>query len=254
MCRMIAKASITETSIMDEMLNCPHSLQYLSTEGRLPDNPKHRGHHRDGCGVAFVVNNKIEIHKRGSKNAWNDSYIKIINQARSHLFLGHNRLASAGLESKVESSHPFEITAQGIPYGFSHNGTIYSLVDEAKQRGITDSELFFESLISSTENNSEEQILQRLKALIKEYTYNSITGFLLSPRKLMVWRVFNESDSTKQEDYNLYYTMYMKLSKGTVVFSSEPLDNEPWALLPNNSYVSVEPDTDKLKVNVGMLV
>ena len=251
---MIAKASIAETSIMDEMLTCPQSLQYLSTDGRLPDNPKQRGNHRDGCGIAFVANNKIEIHKRGSENAWDASYIKTIREARSKLFLGHNRLASAGLVSKVESSHPFEMVAHGIPYSFSHNGTIYSLVDEAKQKGITDSYIFFEKLISKTQSNHESEIIERLKNLMKECNYNSMTGFLMSPQKIIVWRIFNETDTTKQEDYNLYYTMYMKLNKGNVVFSSEPLDDENWTLLPNNSYVSIEPDKDKLQMNVGMLV
>ena len=69
----------------------------------------------------------------------------------------------------------------------------------------------------------------------------------------MLWRVFNEADKSKQEDYNLYYTMFMKLTKESVVFSSEPLDEENWTLMPNQSFVSVEPQDNNLKMNYGML-
>ena len=83
--------------------------------------------------------------------------------------------------------------------------------------------------------------------------YSSLIGFLLSPKKLMVWRIFNEKDKSKQEDYNLYYTMFMKFSKDAVVFSSEPLDEDAWTLLPNKSFISIEPDGNKLKMNFGLL-
>ncbi len=222
MCRMIAKASVAKTSLMSEMMTCPQSLHYLSTQGRLPKNPEQRGNHKDGCGIAFISDTKLELHKRGSKDAWDESYINVASRAKSNLFIAHNRLASEGLEAVAEGSHPFQLQAQGTNYAFSHNGTVYDWVNEANQNGTTDSFLLLQKLISQTENNSDEQIIKRLSEISTQCDYSSITGFLLSQDKLRVWRVFNENKVSKQADYNLYYTLYMKLHPDAIVISSEP--------------------------------
>lgn len=253
MCRMIAKVASIETSLLNEMLSCPHSLQYLSTQGRLPDNPRERGNHNDGCGMAFVKGNEIKIDKRTRENAWDESYCKLAKETQSTLFIAHNRLTSEGLEARIEGSHPFALEAHGISYAFSHNGTFYDFVEEAKQKNTSDSFILFQKLISTTENNSEEKIISRLKNLIKNYHYNSITGFLMSPDKLMVWRVFNESKKEKLGDYNLYYTLFMKLQKNAVVFSSEPLDDENWTLLPNMTCISAYPQNGSIALNYHSL-
>jgi len=253
MCRMIAKASVIETSILDEMLHCPHSLKYLSEHGRQPDDPAERGTHLDGCGIAFIHNGTTEIHKRDREHAWNDSYIKTVSEAQSRLFVAHNRLTSAGLTSEVEGSHPFELFAQGSTYAFSHNGTIYNFVDEAKKRKTSDSFLFLEHLISQSEPNDDESIITRLTALESYSEYSSMTGFLLAPDRLLVWRIFNAKDAAKQEKRNMYYTMYMKLSKNNIVFSSEPLDEEGWSLMPNNTLISAKPSGKNIEMHYRLL-
>ncbi|HKR05769.1 MAG TPA: class II glutamine amidotransferase [Bacteroidia bacterium] len=253
MCRMIAKASIQETSVMDEMLNCPYSLQYLSAHGRQPDDPSKRGHHRDGCGMAFIHHDTTEIHKRDREHAWDDSYIQTVKEARSKLFIAHNRLASAGLESGAKASHPFEIFAQGSMYAFSHNGTIYNFVDEAKKRNTSDSFIFLEHLISKTEPNDDEAVIKRIITLAQSSEYSSMTAFLLAPDHLMIWRIFNEKDKAKLRKRILYYTMYMKLSKNNIVFSSEPLDDDGWTLMPENSFISVKPSGSHLQMNYRLL-
>src|SRR5580765_642941 len=102
MCRMIAKVSTTEASIMEEMFLCPTSLQYLSQNARQPDAPWERGQHNDGCGMAFVQNGKLESHKRDKETAWDSSYQSIASNSRSKSFIAHNRLASEGLNTSVE--------------------------------------------------------------------------------------------------------------------------------------------------------
>ncbi|MBL0048671.1 MAG: class II glutamine amidotransferase [Bacteroidetes bacterium] len=253
MCRMIAKASIAPSSILEEMLTCPHSLKQLSTQGRLPDNPKERGNHNDGCGLAFAIENKIELHKRNRQEAWNASYIETVKSATSNLFIAHNRLTSAGLETRVEGSHPFAIQAQGIEYCFSHNGTIYDFVEEAKRRNTSDSYLFLENLISQTASNASSEIIKRLTNLMHKCEYSSLIGLLMSPKNLLVWRIFNETDKALQSDYELYYTMYFKLKKDAIVFASEPLDDESWTLLPNKSLLSIEPYIEKLNIQYHVL-
>ena len=253
MCRMIAKVSVQETSIMDEMLNCPYSLEYLSKHGRQPDDPAQRGNHRDGCGMAFIHNNTTEIHKRNRDHAWDDSYIQTVKEALSKLFIAHNRLTSAGLESRVEGSHPFEVFSQGSSYAFSHNGTIYNFVDEAKKRNTSDSFLFLEHLISKSETNDDESIITRLTALSSYSEYSSMTAFLLAPDRLLIWRIFNDKDVVKFEKRNMYYTMYMKLSNNNILFSSEPLDEDGWTLMPNNTIISAKPSGKKIEMNYRLL-
>jgi predicted glutamine amidotransferase len=253
MCRMIAKAAVYETSILEEMLNCPYSLQYLSENGRQPDNPVVRGNHHDGCGIAFINHDTTEIHKRDREHAWDDSYIHAVKSAQSKLFIAHNRLTSAGLESRLEGTHPFSLFAQGSMYAFSHNGTIYNFVEDAKKRGTSDSFVFLEHLISTTEPNDDEKIIERLTAIAKSSKFSSMTAFLLTPDHLLAWRIFNEKNKSKIEKKEMYYTLYLKLSKNSVVISSEPLDDEPWTLLPNNTLVSVKPSGKNIELQYRML-
>jgi len=253
MCRLIAKASIQATTILDEMLHCPVSLKYLSTQGRLPDNPQQRGEHNDGCGIAFVADKGLEVHKRGQQNAWDESYLKLVQEASSKLFIAHNRLASAGLEPHIDGTHPFELEAQGVPYCFSHNGTIYDFVPEAKSKNTSDSNLFLQQIISQKESNDESQIIRRLSQIMNNTNHSSLIGTLLSPEKLMVWRIFNDQNKAVQSDYEMYYTLYMKFNKEAVVFASEPLDDEGWTLLPNRAVISVQPDEHTLKMSHTLL-
>ncbi|MEO5572238.1 MAG: class II glutamine amidotransferase [Bacteroidia bacterium] len=250
---MIAKVSLQETSIMDEMLNCPYSLEYLSEHGRQPNDPVKRGDHRDGCGMAFISKDRTYIHKRNREDAWNDSYIQTVKEARSKLFIAHNRLTSAGLESTIEGSHPFELFAQGSSYAFSHNGTIYNFVDEAKKRNTSDSFLFLEHLISKSEPNDDESIITRLTALASYAEYSSMTAFLLASDRLLVWRIFNDNDPSKNEKRNMYYTKFLKLSANNIVFASEPLDDKEWALLPNNTLISAKPAGKNIDMHYRLL-
>ena len=107
MCRMIAKVSSAEASIIDEIFLCPVSLHYLSQNGRQPDAPWERGEHKDGCGMAYIENGSITIHKRDKENAWDESYQDIALSSRSKIFIAHNRLASEGLNTSVDAAHPF---------------------------------------------------------------------------------------------------------------------------------------------------
>lgn len=249
---MIAKASVAETTIVDEMLLCPHSLKYLSENGKQPDNPNERGKHLDGCGMAFVKNNAVVIEKRDREHAWDNSYVQLSNNAKSKLFLAHNRLTSAGLESRVEGSHPFALTANGVSYGFSHNGTIYDFVDEAKKRNTSDSFLFMEHLVLQNQSNDDASVIARLKKVLSTATFSSATGFLIQPERLMVWRAFNDKENLAVR--NEYYTMFMKLKQNETIFSSEPLDDEPWALMPNYSLISVTPQGNNLQINFHSLL
>jgi predicted glutamine amidotransferase len=187
------------------------------------------------------------------KKIYKFTYIGTVKNALSKLFIGHNRLTSAGLESRVEGSHPFQITANEISYAMSHNGTIYDFVDAAKKRNTSDSFIFMEHLILQNETNTPNDVFNRLQNISSVCDYSSMTGFLISPNQLFVWRVFNDKDLSKAEKRNLYYTLYMKLNKDSVIISSEPLDDSAWALLPNYSFLSLTPINNHIEINFSSL-
>src|SRR5688572_18438012 len=101
MCRMISRISVIQKPVLEEMISCPYSLQYLSKNGRQPADPDMRGMHRDGCGMAFSKNGMVEVHRRSAENAWDESYCKLAKTVSTNLFIAHNRLVSKGLEPSL---------------------------------------------------------------------------------------------------------------------------------------------------------
>ena len=248
MCRMIAKVSKVESSIMEEMTKCPYSLHYLSANGKVIDGNKERGEHRDGCGIALVNNNNILIEKRDREHAWDDSYIDFVNKAKSKIFIAHNRQTSKGLETNIEGSHPFHLFANGLSYAFSHNGTVYNYIDEAKKRNTSDTLIFFEHLIKQNESNTPQQILKRLEHIKATTNFSSLTAFLMSPAFLIAWRIFDEHDKEKISKREDYYTLYTKESDDNIVISSEPLDDDEWDMMPNNEALIITPMESQLTI------
>jgi predicted glutamine amidotransferase len=244
MCRMLAKISLQESSIMEEMLQCPYSLQYLSENGRQSSNPEQRGHHRDGCGIAFVDQSGMHIEKRRREEAWDASYIQTVREARSKVFIAHNRRTSQGLETRLEGTHPFSLEKNGIRFAFCHNGTAESYVPEALARGTADTQLFFEELIATTNHFTTEAIAESVQRIARKTQYDSISGMLITDRnELFVWRIHDESPD-RIERLSSYYTLYLSFRKGSVVIASEPLDDSPWVLLPNKTFLGIVPNNE----------
>ncbi|HNU33775.1 MAG TPA: class II glutamine amidotransferase [Bacteroidia bacterium] len=252
MCRMFSKISFKETSPLNEMLNCPYSLKYLSTQGRQPENPELRGNHNDGCGMAFFENEKLKIEKRDKQHAWDKSYAEAVEKVSTKVFIGHNRLTVGGLQSNYDGTHPFYLTKGDKEFAFSHNGTIYNFMDEAKARNTSDSFVFMEKLLKENTFN-EEFVLRQLKYIAEETDYSSMIGFLMTADKLMVWRGFNDKDKEKFVNRDKYYTMFMQLNNEGVIFSSEPLDNGSWTLMPNFSYIIADVLPSQLNLRYGFI-
>ena len=237
MCRMLAKISVEETGILDEMLLCPYSLKYLSQNGRQPADPETRGTHLDGCGLAFSKSGGVEVHKRSRADAWDESYQQVARMARSRIFLAHNRLASHGLETSAGATHPFSITAKGKSFALCHNGGIKTYMEEAKQKQTSDSFIFLQRLIDPSGNNDVASIFSRLSDIARNTGYSSLCSFMISGTDLFVWRIYNVNDQAKKADYEKYYTLYMSLKNSAAVFSSEPLDDSSWLLLENKTFL-----------------
>ena len=248
MCRMVARAGIAEMPLADELLNCPYSLKYLSERGQQPHNPELRGQHKDGCGIAVVHDHALQVEKRDRANAWDKSYIDYIKKEKSKSFIAHNRLASSGLDKSIEGAHPFMLSYSGKMYAFAHNGSVYDFKEAAKARGTSDSLLFFEYLVRNNEPNDAIKIIHRLREITFRAQFSSMTGYLLTPDELMVWRIFNDVDPEKAALRNRYYTQFVKRQPDKIIFSSEPLDETGWEVLPNFEFYYCNFSGDLLRV------
>jgi len=246
MCRMIAKISVEETGILEEMLKCPYSLKYLSENGRQPSDPGSRGAHHDGCGMAFSKNGSVEIHKRSKENAWDESYQQLARSVTSTIFIAHNRLASKGLEMDENGAHPFSVTAAGKTFAICHNGGIKTYMEEAIQKHTSDSFIFLQRLVDPAGKNDADEIFHRLKTIANETEFSSLCAYLVSENELFVWRIYSDADERKRNEYEKYYTLYMSMRNNSILFSSEPLDDLPWMVLENNSFLHITRSGKKL--------
>jgi len=237
---MISRISVGINPILDEMMRCPYSLEYLSKNGRQPSDPGKRGSHDDGCGMAFSKNGTVEVHRRDRKNAWDESYRKLAETVTTNVFIAHNRLASKGLEANENGAHPFSITAGGKTFALCHNGGIKNYMVEAREHNTSDSFIFLQKLISQTNENDAPSIFKRLSSIARETTYSSLCAFMIADKELFVWRIYNARDAENIEAYEKYYTLYMVMRNNAALFSSEPLDDKPWMLLENNSFLHLK--------------
>jgi predicted glutamine amidotransferase len=253
MCRMMSKISVKETSILDEMLMCPYSLEYLSENGRQPSDPRIRGRHRDGSGMAFAKNGGVEVHKRSKENAWDASYRETARNAASNIFIAHNRLASKGLEVTQQGAHPFMVTAAGKSFALCHNGGVRSYMEEAKRIGTSDSFIFLRALIDPAGKNDVDSIFQRLEVIARTTEYTSLCSFMITPEELYVWRIYSRQNEEKIEVYEKYYTLYMSMRGNSALFSSEPLDDLPWMLLENNTFLHLRINENAVSVDYRSL-
>lgn len=246
---MIAKASVDANKVADEMLNCPHSLKYLSLNGKQPKNPEQRGPHNDGCGLAFSSGNDIVLEKRGKENSWDSSYVELVNNAKSKIFIAHNRLASPFLTGEMNDnkSHPYRKDG----FAFCHNGGIEGFKDEANTLQVTDSAIFLDKIISEEEPNITQTIRERIEEVAETYPYTSMCGLLMNHEDLYVWRLYNDKHDPKDvARYEEYYTLYLlKRDNGEVVISSEPLTDEAWEKIPNKTFLEITPCKEKVNIN-----
>lgn len=238
MCRMLAKVAIQPFNPAYELLEAPHSLRIQSQCGRQPDAPDTCGPHASGCGMAWPANTGLEIEKRGPDDRWDDSFVALVKTLRTPAILAHNRLASPGLKVDVRTSHPFAENFRGTPAAFCHNGGVFNLMDEAKTKETTDSQLFFSALLAKLSSLDHAELASALKQFADTWRYTSLSGMLLTPTTLHVWRCYDQKNR-RRADFEKYYTLWVKRTDG-ICIASEPVDQlSGWELMPNRALLSI---------------
>lgn len=255
MCRMLAKVGVVAGTLEQECLLAPHSLKYLSKFGKQPDNPAVRGEHHDGSGFAFVNESGLECIKRKPEEAWDETYQNQIRQIQSKAFIAHNRLASKGLSVNESSVHPFLRMVDGKPFAFCHNGAVQTYFEEASSRGVPDTLVLFEQLVCEGKSNNLSDIQQRLVTIAAQVQFKSMTAFLLTPKWLMIWRLYNDRSLSGKDLYEEYYTLYLKQTETSFLVASEPLDEDAnWIKIPNKTVYTVSWEEQPLTVSKALLV
>lgn len=145
----------------------------------------------------------------------------------SHL-IAHLRKASVGLKVR-ENTHPF--VQDG--WAFAHNGTIRKL----NLRYTTDSQWFFESILTENKRNGGDMIQaisKNVHTVRAIYPYTSITFLLSNGKEFFAYR-----DCTVNLEY---YTMYYAAMPDAFVISQEKFFEAPWKEMENGSLLRLNQD------------
>ena len=253
MCRMLAKVSSTEESARYELLDAPHSLFEQSKCGRQPENPDVCGAHASGCGIAFVAGREIPVERRGPDENWDESYREFVRGISTKILIAHNRKATPGLRVDRSCSHPFTSTFKGSQVAFCHNGTVFNLEEEAKRRGVADSEVFFEQLLAGVPALTADAISRQLCTLAREYRFTSLSGLLLVPTGVFAWRIHGK-DPGNEERFSKYYTLHLRRTPSAAVIASEPVDSASgWKLARNGAFYSLTAEAGIVAVEERLL-
>jgi predicted glutamine amidotransferase len=200
----------------------------LATKGMCPIGaPDERGH-KDGWGLACFQNGSLKVHMRDAGSATDASKyygtawkIAKLNMERapgqSLIVMGHLRRASSQGLVAQKFAHPFIEEHDGVTWAFQHNG---SLVRDSGDSGKIDSQILFETILSSLHGRSHEDVVKattsaRNTAIEKYGGFTSLNFMLSDGESLHVYRDFQTNGQ--------YYTMYMDNFGEMVIAASEPI-------------------------------
>ena len=241
MCRMLAKASSTESPSF-ELLDAPHSLLNQSMRACLPEivEPTGFGSHNDGSGVAWLgKDGRIELAKRGKDDCWNESFQGLVRSMDTTALIAHNRRASPGLDVNMNVSHPYIIEYRGETIAFCHNGGISEFMEEARDRQTSDSFVFLERLTQRMGALTMYELKTALAKSADTLNFSSISAMLLTKDSVFAWRCYNE-DPQSTWNRSRYYSLYVREGDGHICVASEPVTNDnAWVSIENRTLVHI---------------
>jgi predicted glutamine amidotransferase len=227
-------ACLTTESLPEGLLT---QFRRLSHEGNVP--PKAAPGHVSGWGVFASDFGSSALHYRSRRDAWDDPSFDVVSEVVDDLsgartFMVHLRKASVGSPSAV-NSHPFVVDGRV----FMHNGSIKGLSSSFSASrmpvGQTDSEKFFLVLLDSLGDKEMPAALGEVLPKLEATDYSSLTFIMQDGPSLYAYRHF-----ARYEDY---YTLYYAQTRGSVLFSSEPLTSKlDWHPIGNRELIRARLD------------
>ena len=167
----------------------------------------------------------------------------------------HFRWASKGLDIKESNTHPF--TYEGV--SFIHNGSFapfdvlkpYLADDFLKLvHGETDSELYFYYLLTEIKKNGFIAGIQSALTFIKENISHSSANMMIMNKDFFVTACRYNQDRIPElfkKDIDYYELRYKKTDTAVLVASSG-WNQDGWTILPNDSLLIVDRNTQNLDI------
>ena len=182
----------------------------------------HSVKHQNGWGIAVTDTKPVLIEKEARK-AYESEYLKTLLEKDISVCgcIAHIRRASIG-EENILNTHPFETAdSSGRQWILAHNGTIFESPAlkpyQYRQKGATDSERILLYLVDLA--GSCKHAETRFKALeegIKTISVGNKTNLLIFDGEYFYVHK-NHAGSLHQKE-----------GTGTVIFSTQPLEEEGW--------------------------
>jgi predicted glutamine amidotransferase len=246
MCRLFGVAATAPIDISFELLGAENPLIRQSQQ------------HDSGWGIAYYSNGEPAL-ERFPGSAHGDPGFKQAAHAIASLSMVHVRRATMG-GLKLENTHPFGRGA----YTYCHNGTILharALEDMTARppRGETDSERFFELLMTVLEPEDVVGSLRRAVEMVCDRCRFSALNFLFCDgRRLYAYRFgiydlfWLVRNLDLDADTRTHYHLHLERPHGehVVLISSERLtEPEPWGAFEQDQLLICDPaDPDHPRV------
>jgi glutamine amidotransferase len=238
MCRLFGAAASAPVDISFELLGADNPLIQQSAR------------HDSGWGIAYYLDGRAQV-QRFPHAAHGDPGFAEAARAKSSLFVVHVRRATVG-GLKLENTHPFSRDH----YTYCHNGTILKpavlreLADRAP-RGDTDSEYFFNALMTTLDADDVIGSLRRTVEAVSDRCSFSALNFLfcdgerLYAYRLGLYRLFwLVRNLDLDADTRTHYHLHLERPHGehVVLVSSEKLtEAEPWGEFEQDELLICDP-------------
>ncbi|MDP6101186.1 MAG: class II glutamine amidotransferase [Dehalococcoidia bacterium] len=207
-----------------ELLAAPHSLIWLSRNGRRWRSPDGRGPHDDGWGLAWHENGGMRVEKRGQPANTDPDFIRIADGVTTNILIGHVRKASPGMTICDANAHPFCKDDLVL----AHNGDV-DLPPDPGGADIIDSQRFLH-WIADNWDRTESGLLATLQDAMG-FRHTSLSFLMSDGHQLYALR-----QTKLRTEYLDYYSLYVKHTRDKTTIASEPLDDSSgWIPVDNGT-------------------
>jgi predicted glutamine amidotransferase len=233
MCRLMGYVSPNATTLQE--ISGPNFSQFTKLSAI----------HNDGWGiVTFNEDQHSSVILEPSPAIESPKFLESAANLKSDGALLHFRWATAGLEINEENTHPF--TNGNL--SFIHNGGIMPkesldrFIDPdllPLRRGDTDSERYFEVLISQIRKVGLVQgVLNGVRQIRENCVFSSLNAMILTPTHYLV--ICEHDNSKIPGDFAPdYYELSFRQDAQGVLVASSGWDQKEWSLLPNHRLLIV---------------
>jgi predicted glutamine amidotransferase len=217
--------------------------------------------HRDGWGMAWPEDGRVQVRKSPLRAIDDPAYDELARKPLGELGIVHLRWATPGLAVGSENSHPFCINEVAM----AHNGAIYpqdrlpELLPPAWEglvTGSTDSERYFLHILFRLQADGDmvTAIRETAASVTARFTVNSLNAVLLSPAALYAVSCHDRSAipearlrgrgyTGSAEEIARHFDLAYRQTADTVVVASSDWPQDGWTVLPTGHVLIAERDT-----------